>query len=68
VKELWSDHRLEIMASMRTVLNVLEKEFDGVQITGLKAAVSAVSEGLKALQVRATCTSILFFSLSPAEQ
>jgi hypothetical protein len=64
VKKLWSENRLEIMASTQTVLSVLEKEFDGAQITGLSATVGAVSEGLKALQVRAECISLLIISLS----
>jgi hypothetical protein len=48
---------MEIMASTRTVLNVLEKGLDGVPLPGFKAAVGAVSEGLKALQVRETYNS-----------
>jgi hypothetical protein len=50
-KEVWNDHRLEIIASMRTVLNVLEKVVDGVPVPGAKAAAGAASETLKALQV-----------------
>jgi hypothetical protein len=40
------------MASMRTVLNIIEKGLDGVPALGLKAVVGAVGEIVKALQVR----------------
>jgi hypothetical protein len=44
------------MASTRTVLDVLEKVFDGVPVPGLKVVVGAVNEGMKALQVCEACT------------
>jgi hypothetical protein len=64
IKQFWSDRRLEILASTRTILNVFEKGLDGVPIPGLKAAVGAASEGLKALQVHEAF--ILLFKLSPS--
>jgi NADH:ubiquinone oxidoreductase subunit E len=54
VKKSWNDYRLEVMASARTVLNILEKALDGVPIPGPKAVVGAASEILKARQVRVT--------------
>jgi hypothetical protein len=41
----------EVLASIRTVLNVAEKVLDGCPIWGPKAAVAAAAESLKAIQV-----------------
>jgi hypothetical protein len=51
-KKSWNDYRLEVMASARTALNIVEKALDGVPVPGLKAAVGAASEIVKARQVR----------------
>jgi hypothetical protein len=44
--------RPEILASIRTALNLAEKCLDGCPLWGPKAAVAAVSETIETVQVR----------------
>jgi hypothetical protein len=47
-----TERRSEILASVRTVLNLAEKCLDGCPIWGPKAAVAAMSESIEIVQVR----------------
>jgi hypothetical protein len=57
----WSRHRVEIVSSVRQVLEVTEKALDGVPAPGVKGAVGGLSAILKIFQV---CTSELLLSFS----
>jgi hypothetical protein len=51
-REWWKEHKATILASSRTVLSIVEKGLDGLPVYGPKAAVAAVVEAVRAIQVR----------------
>jgi hypothetical protein len=51
-REWWKENKATILASSRTVLSIVEKGLDGLPVYGPKAAVAAVVEAVRAIQVR----------------
>jgi hypothetical protein len=51
-REWWKENKATILASLQTVLSIVEKGLDGLPVYGPKAAVAAVVEAMRAVRVR----------------